>query len=213
MACLSGVCAISETELSALPGSVLLPVSRSDCKPVVPRRPRTSARNLCGARAEPWMPGSCAQTFSCGGPPRWGWASAFLTSSQAVLLLPAGTPHVPNQCRAQFETSPERWALGSAQSVHSINTCWFAASNDTEMKYKGKIKYIKALIKCTAWFSLRLSWFLLCPGHVGSVLIFMASVSLLCRHFPLLQGSPPLPFLFLAHFRENTNNSQQNPQD
>lgn len=54
-----------------------------------------------------------AQTFSCSGSRRWGWESAFLTSSQVVLLLPARTPDVPNHCRTQFETSPEHWALGS----------------------------------------------------------------------------------------------------
>lgn len=43
----------------------------------------------------------------------------------------------------------EHWALSCAQSMHSVNTCWFAASNDTKMKYKGK-RYIKVLIRRTA---------------------------------------------------------------
>lgn len=105
--------------------------------------------------------------------------------------------------RWQLEISPECWVGSWAQSMHSVNTCWFPASNDTEMKYKGRIKYIKILIRHTAWFSLRLSWFLLCPGHVGSVLIFMASVSLMHCHFHLLHVCPYWPFPFLTHFRPN----------
>lgn len=79
--------------------------------------------------------------------------------------------------------------LGTGYKL-SKYTCWFASSEATEVKYKRKVKYIKVLIRCPAWFSLRLSWFLLCPGRVGSVLIFMASGSLMCCYFQLVQASP-----------------------
>lgn len=120
-------------------------------------------------------------------------------------------------CKAhssKLEMSPGCWAQSWAQSMHSINTCWFAASNDTKMKYKGKIKYMKVLIRHTVWLSLRLSWFLLCPGHVGAVLIFMASVSLMCHCFHLLHISPHWPLPFLTHFRLNRilrSNKDENP--
>lgn len=117
-----------------------------------------------------------------------------------TLLLEIRTVTKKHHC-LQLELSSELWAWGQAQGRHSINTCWLAASDDTKMKYKGKIKYIKALIRPIARLSLRLSWFLLCPGHVGSVLIFMASISLMCYLCHLLQGSPHLPFPFSTLFQ------------
>lgn len=106
-----------------------------------------------------------------------------------------GNQRLQTAAACDLRSPPEHCAWRWAQSLHSVNTCWAAACNDTKMKYKGEIKYIKAFIRRTAWFSLSLAWFLLCPGHVGSVLIFMASAPLMYHHFISSAVLPVDPFL------------------
>lgn len=133
------------------------------------------------------MPGLSQLSDSVG--TRWGWEHI----SNAFPVDSATAGQEIRHCKPLLHAI---WDLPRAQAPGLSTEYILSESNDTKMKYKGKIKYIKVLIRLSAWFSLRLSWFLLCPGYVGSVLIFMASVSPMCCHFHLLRGR--LYTLFLS---------------
>lgn len=102
------------------------------------------------------------------------------------------------------EEPPELCACRWAPSLRSMNTRWAAVCDDSKMKHKGEIKYIKALLRRTARFSLSLAWFRLCPGHVGTVLIPTASAFLTRCHFIAAAAILPAgPFPSVTPFRPN----------
>lgn len=129
---------------------------------------------------------------------------AFLTSSpRRFWYWWSGNHTLPNTAECTFGI-PRVHGLSWAQSMLSINTCWSTASDDTEMKYKGKMKCIKDLIRHTAWFSLGLSSFPWCLGHAGTVLIVVASVLPEVLSFSSTPRFSPFTLSFLDSFLAGT---------